>query len=254
MAYPDPYYGNSPGTSYYGGQQQMAFGVDDGLAIGSGLFQGIGGVLGQDKSQELGLQKYLSALELAERIREFNRSQGLNEGQTAVNLQNDMNRAPMRDQLYYTLSARMGLPQQSFNYNTQGAGPGVQAGVPNLAGMYNDKLAQYRPGMGGVNTDVSRQLLGQLGYGGGAGGSGGNPLLGSSMPHPQGQKINDYVSDYLKNFLSGGSAAPAGNPAQTTPYTPGATGGTGTPTPKQVAAKKTAKTKVGKNQQIAGNL
>lgn len=213
----DPFYGNTPGTYYYG-KQSSGMGPTDILGLGAGIAGGIGNALSNNQQSQLDQQKYLTALQLAEQIREYNRSQGLNEANSAIGIQNDMNRAPMRDQLYYALAARMGLPQQSLSYNGMGSTPMPQANV-NPAAMYNQKMAQYHPGAGGVKTDVSQQALNSLGYGG----TGSGPLLSSSMPHPAGQKMNDYLTAYLKNFLSGGMTAPGGNPEITTGTVPGVT-------------------------------
>lgn len=96
---------------------------------------------------------------------QFDRTQGLTEGQTATALQNHQDTAPLRDRAMAMLQNRLGAPVAAFKPHDifNGGGPQNQGGV-NQAGL-NAANAQYQPGQGGVNTAVAQQLLDKLGYG-----------------------------------------------------------------------------------------
>lgn len=206
MPYPDPYYGQTPGTSYYGGNTAMAFGYDDALAAGSGLFSGLGSLTGnenEERTKSRNLQRIMSTLQLLEQMREFNRTQGLTEGQTAVGLQKDIEKLPMRDRLYYNLSARMGLPVDQLSYNTGSFSP-VTSHSADPGKLWNQAQAGYTPGAGGVDLTgkVQNQLMGSLGYGN-------NPTqtstLDQTLQHKPNQSTTNYAAEWLLNQMSGGN-------------------------------------------------
>lgn len=99
----------------------------------------------------------------------FGRTQGLDEGAAAVGLGRELSMAPMRDQAMFMLQQRMGLspgafkPRDMFNESTS-------AETPQLGGVdleeWKRRNAGYKPGAGGLNTDIQRLLLQKLGYGG----------------------------------------------------------------------------------------
>lgn len=209
MTYPDPYYGQTPGTSYYGGNNAMAFGVDDGLAVGSGLFSGLGGMMSnenEERTKNRNLQRIMSTLQLLEQMREFNRTQGLAEGQTAIGVQKQIEQLPMRDRLYYNLSARMGLPVNQLSYDTSKFSPVTNSSADPMK-QYNQAQSGYNAGAGGVDMsgNVQKQLLGSLGYGN-------NPtnpsLLNQTVAHKPNQSTTNYAAEWLLNSMSGGNYSP----------------------------------------------
>lgn len=177
----------------------MAFGVDDALALGGGITSGIAGS-GQDhfSAQQ---QRNADLRSMLMQMYQFQRQQGLAEGNAASQFQRQIEQAPMRDQLYYNLAARMGLPQQSLSYNNSGFTPVSQANT-NPAAQYNSAVSNYRPGMGGVDMSqsIQHQMLNNLGYGNG-------PNNGRTLYNPQqaqGKYTENWIVDFLTNGLGGG--------------------------------------------------
>jgi hypothetical protein len=86
----------------------------------------------------------------------------------APGLQRDIESAPIRDKAMYLLSQRMGMQPQSFVphdiFNpSYGSGPAQLGGYDQDA--LNQQNAAYKPGAGGVTTDLQKALLKKLGYG-----------------------------------------------------------------------------------------
>lgn len=176
----------------------MAFGIDDGLALAGGIFSGLGG--GGQSTAGVHDPLHIGLINAMQQMRAWQRAQGLAEGTAATGFQRQIEQAPMRDRLYYNLMARMGLPQQSLNYDNSGYTPQSQANA-NPATQYNQALQGYRPGFGGVdmNQTIQRQMLGNLGYG-----NNGTPNLYNQHINARGSDTSTWLKDYLVQALGGG--------------------------------------------------
>lgn len=148
MTYPDPYYGQTPGTSYYGtGGSKMV----DPLAIAGAAGSVLSSAFG-DKGMSGNVQKHLAR-------------EGLNQSAApiAARLSTQLATLPLADRAAYLLAQRMGAPQGQFQahdiYN-----PGASAAVPSYrtAPDLNAANAAYKPGMGGFDPGVLRQALASL--------------------------------------------------------------------------------------------
>lgn len=86
----------------------------------------------------------------------FDRGQGFNENQYAMEQQRSLDNAPMRDRAIYMLQARMGMTPGNF-------APGNIFQPGSLGGINQNQLAQhnanYYPGAGGTaNTQAMQQM------------------------------------------------------------------------------------------------
>jgi hypothetical protein len=111
----------------------------------------------------------MSAAEIAERQREFDKAFGLQSGGAAISAQHSLETAPMRDRVMAKLQALLSQTPGQFKPHDVFNG----GGVAQPGGYDNAKLqaadASYKPGDGGVNTQVIRKFLNSLGYGAPAG-------------------------------------------------------------------------------------
>ncbi len=104
---------------------------------------------------------------LAQQGGEFGRTTGDTEGQTAVGVQGQINRAPIADKAQALLLAHMGVSPGAFQPRdyTQGlsniARPFTAPGAP-VATAMQTAAANYTPGSGGVDTSTAQALLAKL--------------------------------------------------------------------------------------------
>lgn len=155
MTYPDPYYGQTPGTSYYGSSGGAKV---DPVTIAATAGSALSSIFGGDQGMSGNVQKHLA--------REGLNKQG---AQLAQQLSTKLATLPLADRAAYLLSQRltpgvMGssefTPHDLFN-------PGASAATPSYAGpsasALSDANAAYKPGMGGFDPGVLRQALANLG-------------------------------------------------------------------------------------------
>lgn len=190
----------------------MAFGVDDAVAIGGGIAGGIGSAIGGNQSAAAQRDATRSSAQvqrqqLMAQMAQWRRQQAGAEASQAQSTSRHMQQNPMRDQLYYALSARMGIPQTSVNY---GAGANGPAAAPNAnrAAQFNTQMAQYHPGMGGVNNGVDQQVLNNLGYG-----NDGTKDMYHNAPQAWGSDLNQWLSNYLAQQMGANPTSIGSMPA-----------------------------------------
>lgn len=123
--------------------------------LGVDLLGGIaGGVAGAQSS----------AAEMAERKREFDKAFGMQSGQAAVAGQRQLDTSPLRDRVMFKLQQM--LSQTPSNFKPHDIFNG--GGVAQPGGYDTTKLATadagYKPGAGGVNTDILKKFLASIGY------------------------------------------------------------------------------------------
>lgn len=152
--------------SFIYGPAASGAGAAGGLGgIAGGLGKALGGLSASDWLKAIGggvegAMNYKNQQGLLDqRKREFERTQGMAEGQQAVKAQQLLNAAPAADQASYLLRARMGAAPQTFaprDYTRTGpANMGVATGGPaTQIAAGQQAAASYRPGMGGYNTDI----------------------------------------------------------------------------------------------------
>jgi hypothetical protein len=171
-----PSLGGAPGTPGSGSGGGTGF-FDDptklGWAkLGLDLFGGIAGGIQQGK---------MSAAEIAERQREFDKAFGLQSGQAALGASRSLESAPMRDRVMFKLQQL--LAQTPSDYKPHDIFNG--GGVAQRGGYDTGKLqaadTAYAPSAGGVNTDIIKKFLDSLGYGAPTG-----PRIGPRPTVPQG--------------------------------------------------------------------
>lgn len=101
---------------------------------------------------------------LAQRAREFERTQGQREAQDAVRAESQLNRAPMADQAQALLMARMGVAPETFaprdmTKGTDAFRAGSSGGPGNVTRGHQEAVRRYRPGDGGVRTEALEDYL-----------------------------------------------------------------------------------------------
>lgn len=101
------------------------------------------------------LQGQAAAAQNQQQAQQFNRTQGLEEANSALGASRQAATAPLRDQAIYGLQQRMGMQQGQFQphdiYNqSYGNGPAKLGGIDEQE--LQRRLAGYRPGAGGVNS------------------------------------------------------------------------------------------------------
>ena len=158
--------GAAAGTAAAAGSAGTGAATAGGLGgIAGGLGKALGGLSASDWLKAIGggvegAMNYKNQQGLLDqRKREFERTQGMAEGQQAVKAQQLLNAAPAADQAAYLLRARMGAAPQTFaprDYTRTGpANMGVATGGPaTQIAAGQQAAASYRPGMGGYNTDI----------------------------------------------------------------------------------------------------
>lgn len=125
-----------------------------GMAALGGLFGGLG--TGQLSAQAQKEQYTLNKRNLANA-----------EAQQADTFSRQTQTNPLRDQAIFNLSKILGTSPAAFNPVNFGAptNAGQQgAGGPNINAM-TQALGTYKPGAGGVNSNVQQMILNRLGYG-----------------------------------------------------------------------------------------
>lgn len=178
----------------------MAFGVDDAIALGGGIASGVGSAISGNQSAAAQTdatrsQAHIAQQQMMAQIAEWRRQQALAEAGQAQSTQRHMQQNPMRDQLYATLRARMGVPQTQLNYGQNPNGPSAQP-TADRYGMLNQRMLNYRPGDGGVSSGVDQQVLNNLGYG-----NNGTKDMYHNDPQAQGKDTNQWLGNYLAQFL-----------------------------------------------------
>lgn len=130
----------------------------------------------------------MSAQEIAERKREFDKAMALRSGQAAVGASNSLDQAPMRDRIMYKLQQIMGQTPSQFKPHDIFSGGGVAQQGGYDTGKLQTSDQAYTPGAGGVNTDILKKFLAAMGYpsGGGAPATGPPPPQRMPTRFPQG--------------------------------------------------------------------
>ena len=143
-----------------------------GAAIGAGL-NFLGGIFGgggqpEDHSLEVAqlrseYERYIAEMQERERQRQFNVEQ-------AQNVTKQLEQLPVRDQISYLVSQRLGMAPGQFTprdiYN-----PSTSAATPQLGGLdlaqYQRAASAYQPGMGGLDPiyEMYQTMGADLGYG-----------------------------------------------------------------------------------------
>lgn len=121
-------------------------------AVGTGL-NAIGNFFGQQGTNK-------------ENKRQFNLTYGLQKKNVAQGLQGALDSAPLRDRLMFNMRMRAGLPTREFRPSdpfNPGAGAPQAGGVDRAA--LEGLMGQYKAGAGGINTELLKRMLGELGYG-----------------------------------------------------------------------------------------
>lgn len=155
MTYPDPYYGNTPGTSYYGASGGSNMAIDPLSAVAAGG-QALSSIFGQQGPTQV--DKNLS--------REGLNKQG---APIAADLSRKLALMPLADRAAFLISQRLqpGVmsgqnfqPHDIFN-------PGASAATPQYSGINQGALAEankgYTSGAGGFDPHVIQQALANLG-------------------------------------------------------------------------------------------
>lgn len=99
----------------------------------------------------------------------FARTQGLQEANEALAMQQRIQNAPLRDQLQYLLQQRLGIGAPAFHPTNPFQNP-EQGGMPASGGAtaaleaLQHAGAGYAPGAGGVTSDTEREIQRRLGY------------------------------------------------------------------------------------------
>jgi hypothetical protein len=119
----------------------------------------VGGIFG-------GIQQgKMSAAEIAERQREFDKAFGLQSGGAAISAQHSLESAPMRDRVMAKLQALLSQTPGQFKPHDVFNGGGVAQQADTTTRNSKPRTRAISPGDGGVNTQVIRKFLASLGYG-----------------------------------------------------------------------------------------
>jgi hypothetical protein len=153
-----PPVGGAPGTPGSGSGNGAGF-FDDptklGWAkLGVDLLGGIAGGVNQSR---------MSAAEIAERQREFDKAFGLQSGAAATSAGHALEAAPLRDRVLYKLQQMLSQTPAQFQPHDifNGGGVAQQGGYDQ--GKLQAADTAYQPGAGGVNTDIAKKFLASLG-------------------------------------------------------------------------------------------
>lgn len=198
----------------------MPFGVDDALAAGAGIANGISSAITGNASATNA--KYAGLRDTYLQYAEWLRSQGLQDASAAMAAQRDTEKLGLRDKLQYLIGSRMGLPVGQASYE-RGALPGMNATSP--TNEYNRLASMYTSGAGGVDMSgrVQHQLMNSLGYGT----DGTQSLLNMHRANKPGESTEDYIKSFGRGLLTGDAqrGADAWNPNYNAPTGNGGIGG-----------------------------
>jgi hypothetical protein len=153
-----PNFGGAPSTPSLNGSASGFFDDPTKLGWAKLLVDLAGGVAGGVAESKM------SAAEIAERQREFDKSYGLQAGNAATGAQRQLDASPMRDRVMYKLQQVLGQTPGDFKPHDIFNGGGVAQRGGYDTGKLQAADAAYKPGAGGVNTDVIKKFLASLGY------------------------------------------------------------------------------------------
>lgn len=176
-----------PSTSGGGAWDWLGEHLGDILKFGGNVVGGYMDQRNQSQNREMSQQQFEAAMR--QRQNEFNTG-------TAIDVQNRLNRAPVADKAQYlAMSATPPMPFQPRDYtqginNIRGQATG---GAAEQMRANADAAANYKPGMGGVDTETLKTLLARM-MGGAAPTQSNGPPTGQQSPVPNAGDPNDVAN------------------------------------------------------------